>query len=158
VHFTLPQCLYKGALYLTSVPVQGCTLPYLSACARVHFTLPQCLYNGALYLTSVPVQGCTFPLPQCLYKGALYLTFTLTLGQGCYLLYFICFHILYTVSMLGMKISSHSKVYAVALRSRYKNGMVGAGHGRGMDMARSRHGKGESNKSALCKSNGKNTV
>jgi hypothetical protein len=38
VHFTLPQCLYKGALYLTSVPVQGCTLPYLSACTSVHFT------------------------------------------------------------------------------------------------------------------------
>ena len=36
---TEPQCLYKGALYLTSVPVQGCTLPYLSACRRVHFTL-----------------------------------------------------------------------------------------------------------------------
>ena len=34
-----PQCLYKGALYLTSVPVQGCTLPYLSACTRVTFTL-----------------------------------------------------------------------------------------------------------------------
>jgi hypothetical protein len=29
VYFTLPQCLYKGALYLTSVPVQGCTLPLL---------------------------------------------------------------------------------------------------------------------------------
>jgi len=39
VHFTLPQCLYKGALYLTSVPVQGCTLPYLSACKTVTFTL-----------------------------------------------------------------------------------------------------------------------
>ena len=48
---TEPQCLYKGALYLTSVPVQGCTLPYLSACTRVQFTLTQCLYNGALYLT-----------------------------------------------------------------------------------------------------------
>jgi len=24
---TEPQCLYKGALYLTSVPVQGCNLP-----------------------------------------------------------------------------------------------------------------------------------
>ena len=80
-----PQCLYKGALYHTSVPVQGCTLPYLSACTRVHFTLPQCLYKGALYLASVPVQGCILPylsactrvhftLPQCLYKGALYLT------------------------------------------------------------------------------------
>ena len=45
---TEAQCLYKGALYLTSVPVQGCTLPYLSACTRVHFTLPQCLYKGAL--------------------------------------------------------------------------------------------------------------
>ena len=30
VHFTLPQCLYKGALYLTSVPVQVCTLPYIT--------------------------------------------------------------------------------------------------------------------------------
>ena len=69
---TEPQCLYKGALYLTSVPVQGCTLIYLSACTRVHFTLPQCLCQGALYLasgpvqgslylTSVPVQGCTLP-------------------------------------------------------------------------------------------------
>ena len=26
---TEPQCLYKGALYLTSGPVQGCALPYL---------------------------------------------------------------------------------------------------------------------------------
>ena len=34
---TEPQCLYKGALYLTSVIVQGPTLPYLSACTRVHF-------------------------------------------------------------------------------------------------------------------------
>ena len=63
MHFTLPQCLFKGALYLTSVPVQGCTLPYLSACTRAHFTLSQCLYKGALYLTSVPEQGCTLPLP-----------------------------------------------------------------------------------------------
>jgi len=39
---TEPQCLYRGALYLTSVPVQECTLPYLSACTRVHFTLPYC--------------------------------------------------------------------------------------------------------------------
>ena len=31
-------------------PVQGCTLPYLSACTRVQFTLPQCLYKGDLYL------------------------------------------------------------------------------------------------------------
>jgi len=54
-HFTLTQCLYKGALYLTSVPVQGGNLPYLSACIRGHFTLPQCLYKGAIYLTSVPV-------------------------------------------------------------------------------------------------------
>ena len=78
VHFTLPQCLYKGALYFTSVPVQGCTLPYLSACTRVHFTLPEYLYKGALYLTSVPVQRCThFTLPQCLYKGALTLPYHL---------------------------------------------------------------------------------
>jgi len=48
VQFTLPQCLYKVALYLSSVPVQGCTLPYLTACTRVHFTLPHCLYKGAL--------------------------------------------------------------------------------------------------------------
>ena len=59
---TEPQCLYKGAVYLTSVPVQGCSLPYLSACTRAHFTLPQCLYKGALYLTSVPVQGRTLPV------------------------------------------------------------------------------------------------
>ena len=94
--WTEPQCLYKGALYLTSVPVQGCTLPYLSTCTRVHFTLTQCLYKGALYLTSVPVQGCTLPdlsactrvhftLPQCLYKGALYLNSVPI--QGCTLPY-----------------------------------------------------------------------
>jgi hypothetical protein len=92
MHFTLPRCLYKSALYLTTVPVQGCTLPYLGACTMVHFTLPQCLYKGALYLTSVPVQGCTLPylgactrvhftLPQCLYKGALYFTFFV--GTSC---------------------------------------------------------------------------
>ena len=45
MHFTLPQCLYKGALYLTSVPVQGCTLPYLSACTRVQFTFFTSLGN-----------------------------------------------------------------------------------------------------------------
>ena len=49
--------------YRVSVPVQGCTLPYLSACIRVTFTLPQCLYKVALYLNSVPAQGCTLPLP-----------------------------------------------------------------------------------------------
>ena len=38
VRFTLLQCLFKGARYLTSVSVQG-----------------------ALYLTSVPVQRCTLP-------------------------------------------------------------------------------------------------
>ena len=106
VHFTLPQCLYKGALYLISVPVQGCALPYLSACTRVRFTLsqclygctltylsactrvrftlPQCLYKGALYLTSVPVR-VYFTLPQCLYKGALCLTSVPV--QGCTLPY-----------------------------------------------------------------------
>ena len=47
--------LWTYGLYRASVPVQGCTLPYLSACTRVHFTLPQCLYKGALYLNSVPV-------------------------------------------------------------------------------------------------------
>jgi hypothetical protein len=91
------QCLYKGDLYLTSVPVQGCTLPYLSVCTRVHFTLPQCLYKGELYFISVPVRGCTLPylsactrvhftLPQCLYEGALYLTSVP--AQGCTLLTF----------------------------------------------------------------------
>ena len=71
VHFTLPQCLYKGALF-----------PYHSTCTRVHFTLPQCLYKGALYLTSVPVQGCTLPyLSACtrvhftLHKTQIILTF-----------------------------------------------------------------------------------
>jgi hypothetical protein len=68
-----PQCLYKGALCLTSVPVQGCTLPYLIARTRVHFALPQCLYKGC---TLPYLSACTrvhFTLPQCLYKGALYL-------------------------------------------------------------------------------------
>jgi len=58
---TEPQCLYNGDLYLTLVPVQGCTLPYLIACTSVHFTLLQCLYKGALYLISVSVQVCTLP-------------------------------------------------------------------------------------------------
>ena len=58
----LPQCLYKGALYL-----------YLSACTGVHFTF-----------TSVPVQGCTLPLPQCLYKGALYLYLYIYIWTKCY--------------------------------------------------------------------------
>ena len=62
-------------LYRASVPVQGCTLPYLSACTRVHFTLSQCLYKGALYLTSVPAQGCTLPhLSAC---TRVHFTFTL---------------------------------------------------------------------------------
>ena len=33
---TEPQYLYKGALYLNLVPVQGGTLPYHYACTRVH--------------------------------------------------------------------------------------------------------------------------
>ena len=49
VHFTLPQCLYKGALYLTSVHVQRCTLPYLSACTRVTFTFTF-TFNFTLYV------------------------------------------------------------------------------------------------------------
>jgi hypothetical protein len=48
------------------VPVQGCTLLYLSDCTRVHFTLPQCLYNGAPNLTSVPVQGALYHLRKSL--------------------------------------------------------------------------------------------
>jgi len=57
-----PQCLYTGALYLTSVPVQGCTLPYLSASTRVHFTL---LYfylapsQERRPLSSTAIQLCT---------------------------------------------------------------------------------------------------
>jgi len=35
---TEPQCLYKGALYLTSVPVQGCTLPYLFTYMNTHLS------------------------------------------------------------------------------------------------------------------------
>ena len=70
---TEPQCLYKGALYLASVPVQGCTFPYLSACTRGHFTLPQCLYKGHFTLPQCLTRG-HFTLPQCLYKGTLYLT------------------------------------------------------------------------------------
>jgi len=70
---TEPQCLYKGALYLTvelylysaygpyglyrvSVPVQGRTLPYSRAIPllplwAVRPVQSQCLYKGALYLT-----------------------------------------------------------------------------------------------------------
>ena len=58
---TEPQCLYKGALYLT-----------LSACTvELYRYSPYGPYS--LYRASVPVQGCTLPYPQCLYKGALYL-------------------------------------------------------------------------------------
>ena len=118
---TEPQCLYKGALYLTSVPVQGCTLPYLSACTSVHFTLPQCLYKGALYLTSVRVQGCTLPylsactrvhftLPQCLYKGALYLTSVPV--QGCTLPYTIdtLFFVTYRISQSLLSILQNKMI------------------------------------------------
>ena len=87
VRFTLPQCLYKGALYLTSVPVQGCALPYLSACTRVRFTLPQCLYKGAIYLTLpscsvglqrvhlfiTPASGlCTYLMKVFMRRGVIY--------------------------------------------------------------------------------------
>ena len=103
----------RGALYLTSVPVQGCTLPYVSACTRVHFTLRQCLYRGALYLVSEPVQGCTLPylractrvhftLPQSLYKDALYLTSVPV--QGCTLPYLSActrVHFTFTFTFLG---------------------------------------------------------
>ena len=111
---TEPQCLYKGALYLTSAPVHGCTLPYLSACTGVRFTLPQCLYRGALYLTSVPVHGCTLPylsvctgvhftLPQCLYRGALYLT-SLPV-QGCALPYVsACTGVRFTFTLIQCEI------------------------------------------------------
>ena len=59
MHFTLPQCLYNCALYLTSVPVQGCTLPYLSPCTRVHFSfLPFIFYLPfILYFSPHKTQG-----------------------------------------------------------------------------------------------------
>jgi len=41
-------------------------------------------------------------------------------------------YILYTVSMIGMTISSQSKACAAALRRRFQNGMVGARHGHGI--------------------------
>jgi hypothetical protein len=47
---------------------------------------------------------------------------------------------------------------AVALTSRFKNGMVVAWHGRGMGAAWARRGMCESNTAALCKSNGKDTI
>ena len=44
---------------------------------------------------------------------------------------------------------------AVALRSRFQNGMVGARHGHDMDTAWAWNGKRESDTAALCKSSGK---
>ena len=70
---TEPQCLYKGALYLTVV------LYLYSPMGRAACTEPQCLYKGALYLTVVlhlysPMGRTACTELQCLYKGALYLT------------------------------------------------------------------------------------
>jgi len=89
---TEPQCLYKGALYLSPLLVpwsrKSGAIPLLSlwavrpvqslsACTRVHFT-PHTFYGRGqerlelylyspygpygLYRASVPVQGCTLPL------------------------------------------------------------------------------------------------
>jgi len=98
---TEPQCLYKGALYLTvelylyspygpyslyraSVFVQGCTLPYSRAIPLLPLwavqpvqSLSACTrvtFTLQYSYTSTPPMGrtaCTEP--QCLYKGALYL-------------------------------------------------------------------------------------
>ena len=108
---TEPQCLYKGALYLTvelylyssygpyglyraSVPVQGCTLPYSRAlpllplwAVRPVQSLSACTrvhFTLQYSYTSTPPVGrtaCTEP--QCLYKGALYLTVELYLYSPC---------------------------------------------------------------------------
>ena len=47
---------------------------------------------------------------------------------------------------------------AVALRSRFQNGMVGARQVHAMSTAGARHGMCKSSKVALCKSNGKDTI
>ena len=104
---TEPQCLYKGALYLTVelqlyssygpydlyralVPVQGCTLPYSRAITllplwtvRPAQSLSACArvhFTLQYSYNSTPPMGrtaCTET--QCLYKGALYLTVELYL-------------------------------------------------------------------------------
>ena len=87
----LPQCLYKGALYLYL---------YLSACTRVHFIST---------FTSVPVQGCTLPLPlsQCLYKGVLYLYLCILTSWSLYFVKFsseifiIWFNVGYSNACMG---------------------------------------------------------
>ena len=83
---TVPQCLYKGALYLylylyspygpyglyrASVPVQGCTLPLpipllrqwavrpvqsLNACKRMRFTLFFTFFSAAIELLLLQIQ------------------------------------------------------------------------------------------------------
>ena len=108
---TEPQCLYKGALYLTielylyspygpyglyraSVPALGCTLPYSRAipllplwAVRPAQSLSTCTrvhFSLQQSYTSTPPMGrtaCTEP--QCLYKGALYLSFLLRKTTKC---------------------------------------------------------------------------
>ena len=98
---TEPQCLYKGALYLTSVPVQGCTLPYLSACTRVHFTF-----------TSVPVQGCTLPyLSAC---TRVHFTFTSVPVQGCTLPY------LSACTRVHFTFTSHEPIFLIISRRIFR--------------------------------------
>ena len=108
---TEPQCLYKGALYLTvelylyspygpyglyraPVPVQGCTLPYSRAIPLLPLWAVRPVQSPSACTrvhftlqesyTSTPPMGrkaCTEP--QCLYKGALYLTVELYLYSPC---------------------------------------------------------------------------
>ena len=62
---TEPQCLYKGALYLTSVPVQGCTLRFLPLHSNVQgdtkereilkwvVAVKECIRGGGRHLQDV---------------------------------------------------------------------------------------------------------
>ena len=66
VHFTLPQCLYKGELYLTSVPVHGCTLPLLL------YTVMCATQRQVTYIRSYIRRGTfstTGSLSACLHNG-----------------------------------------------------------------------------------------
>jgi hypothetical protein len=114
---TVPQCLYKGALYLTvelylyspygsyglysaSEPVQGSTLPYSRAipllplsAERPAQSLSACTrVNFTLqysYTSTSPLGRTVCTVPQCLYKSAFYLTVELYLysAYGPYGLY-----------------------------------------------------------------------
>ena len=54
---TKPQCLYKGALYLTV------ELYHYSPMGRTACTEPQCLYKGALYLYLYSKESVAFNPP-----------------------------------------------------------------------------------------------